>query len=297
MSELQNVTVTIDDGLADVSVRDLDASDPRSKNIVTVNAVRLASSMADIQEVMGDKTLGEYIKSLSVDELMALRAKEPITCENETALVVPHGNAKAIAADKESALIVSVFDQGTLSLDFCKKASGRDLKNFFNAIAEGMDRAGLSLDGAFIVMHVRMKDKSNTVSPQPFFHAHVTDKAHINSAISEGRYFVPNPKGAPHIDGEHEDFTLVKVAEDQAESAGHKVMSLGQSWGDLMRGGSEAEWEAWRDAWVNDADIVSYAENGGLRIVIEDGVMSFHGGEPLYQGDEATPWHKAPAVG
>ncbi len=292
MDSKDNITVTIKGGRKTVTVEQL----PSRKETVTVNAIRLP--VDKLQKLAAPFSLADYLDCCFPEDLLDLRAQQPITFENDVAVVVPHANAKEIAKDGKSALIASALDQKILSFEFFQKASGSGakIKDFFNAIAQGMNKTGLSLNRAVIIINIRMKDSSHIVAPQPYPHAHITDDENVAEHFKAQRPHVPHPKGPLQpeacilpLTADGLEFEMEKVSAEHSESVGHHVMKTSKPWAELMVSGTAKEWDQWGSTWTTHA-VAEYAKNKGMRISLESGVMSFHGDEPLYQGKEPTRW-------
>ncbi|MEM7651045.1 MAG: hypothetical protein AAF204_03045 [Pseudomonadota bacterium] len=285
MSEFQNITVLYN-GSGPVSVSAKDSP----KDIVTINAVRLDPKTVSVVKEMAEKanqSLCDYLEGMRQDALSALRAEQKIVHENDIAVVVPHGNAREVAQDQKSAIIFSALEQDRLSLDFLKKSSGARLKQFFAAAAQGAQEAGLSNDNMFMVMHARLNDASNIVSPQSYLHAHVTDKDNLRQGIKDNRLFVPVPKRP--VSAAAND-VIERVPSYRAESRHHYVFKtpLSGSWAEMMVDGDKQDWRDWRDSWVEHSQI---REHDQLRFILEDGVLSLHCADaPMWQGEEKSRW-------
>ena len=293
------------------------------KDILSVNGVRISdtnvSAHLRCRAFSPERISADIIRDMSVEErddvffqyllkchpnmFTHLREMEDITFENHDAVVVPHGNTKEIAPDGQ-AFIVSTKDQSQLSLDFFLHASGAELKSFFNAAAN----TGANLNNMFAVLHIRGDKAPHTVSPQKYPHIHLTGQEDLSDPIKKYRFFVPKPK-AKRIEIQHENtiqklasiagrrvrkFKIQKVGEEFAESALHRIISNGRSMQNLFKKGTAEEWEDWRNTLFSDSAITEAAKTGGLRLIVENGIMHIHGGEPLYQGNKPTRWSAKP---
>lgn len=299
-----------------ISLTYIDGQEPRievkdsPKEILNVNGVRLSErskhflsgtlllNSNDLETALTQHFKNDHVKN----ELLRLREQnEEITYENDTCVVVPHGNAKNIAVEDGKAFIVSTIDQSQSSLEFFKNASGEQLADFFNAAAKTIEQEDMHLAMAFAVIHIRENADAFTQSPQKYAHIHLTDKRNLSTKLASKRTWVKRPSGfvidsnMVHLfSSNHKNFNVHSVT-DTPESKLHRIISNPEQPMDkMLKEGTPELWKAWRDILFTDKAITQSIEEGGIRLTIERGVMHVHGGEPLYQGNIPTRWSAEP---
>lgn len=281
----------------------------RDFDIWAVNGVRLgkiAINRLETEARNHSLDIDEYIQH-HPEYIMSIRNEEEahqIVHEENDIVVIRHGNEKEVAREGGKAFIVSPIDQSKLSVDFLLNASGDELKNFFNAAAQAVEKEGLDINKVFAVLHFRGQKAPYTVSPQEYEHIHLTDFQNLNPKIKRTRSHVPHPRlfdmerheriaNLSRFTSEGNRFEVIRLNRFFNESKLHSIVAGEKSIIQLLRNGTAEEWSAWRDAITADEELINEAKTNGLRMVFEHGVAHMHAGEALYQTEKPHRWSAA----